>query len=658
MDSDAPNNEDVNARLLEEYKDQPVLNASENKIISSKNTSAISDPTQNTNSKFEMILYIITVTFLLFVLIIIFYYIHYGEYKVEPLFEDKDIIKPLVDRRKYKIIKLENNLEVMLISDRNASICSAAMSVDVGSLMDNEIQGLAHYTEHALFLGSQSYPKPSSFEKHLNYYFGKSNAYTTEDKTIFYFEVEWLGFEKAMEMFTKIFQEPLFDVSKLQLEIEAINSEFEKNLYKDSWRENQLIKSLTDQFSPFSNFGTGNSNTLRRENFPILFEKMKKFYDDHYLPNYMRLVVRSNQNMEQLQNTVAFYFSELKNAQEKELIRRLNEEESEHKNQINDHNIDKSDPFHPENLGQIVWFEKLSDGQHVDIFFVLDEIISKIESKPLDFISYHIKFSGKGSLIDYLYTNNYFTKLDAGVISSLKHFSIYGLTIYLTQEGLNKVKDIIQYVFNYLNFIKREGINITVYEEMKKIKDIQFKFKENSELISEETAKLASYMLNYKRKDYRNILHIDYILSKYNEDDVKEFLKKINPENSLIIVGSTYFPEDRLNNLIDSDSEDKIEKWYGTKYKINKLSDEYINELESNSVSQQNFTLRSPNQYVTKEKSIVSCYGVNVVESYINSTLQEKCEEEFFDLTPKLVVDSKNLKMWYKVNFYYLINSS
>lgn len=576
---------------------------------------------------------------------------HYGEYKVELIYEDKDIIKPIVDTRNYKLIKLENNLEVLLISDRNSSICSAALSVEVGSFKDDLIPGLAHFTGHALYLGSKLYPEPSAFENHLNHYFGKSNAFTTDDKTVFYFEVGWQGFEKAIEMFSKMFEEPLFDEANLNLEIDAINSEHENNLNKDSWKENQIIKSLADKNHPYSNFGTGNSDTLRGVQFKKLIEKMKNLYDEYYLPNYMKLVVMTNQNMEQLQYTVSYYFSDLRKTQEQQLIRKINENESEMDNTKNETISYKTKPYSTDNLGQVIWYKKIAGGQHLDVIFILDEIFSKYHIKPLDLISYHFKYSGEGSLINYLKTNKLANKLDVGVVSSFKTFSIYGISLYLNEEGLRKVKDVIQLVFNYLNLIKSNGINQSTYDEIKSSKKVSFKFTEKSDLIREEIARLAANMLNYKQEDHNDILYVDYFHSAFNETVIRKDIGQLEPENSLIIIGSTSFPDGQLNELIDSDLEVEQEQWYGTDYKKNKLTKEYLHTLKSVPITGETFKLRSSNEFITKENDIVSCYGVGIVASYKNNTLQEICQEEFMDLTPKLVIDSKNIKIWHKVIF-------
>ncbi len=63
---------------------------------------------------------------------------------------------PSVDDRSYRVIKLPNQLEVLLVQDAGTDKASAAMDVNVGSFSDPEqLQGLAHGVEHMLFMGTK-----------------------------------------------------------------------------------------------------------------------------------------------------------------------------------------------------------------------------------------------------------------------------------------------------------------------------------------------------------------------------------------------------------------------------------------------------------------------------------------------------------------------
>ena len=64
--------------------------------------------------------------------------------------------KPLLDNRSYRVVKLPNQLEVLLIHDPDTDKASAAMDVNVGSFSDSEeMPGMAHAVEHALFMGTE-----------------------------------------------------------------------------------------------------------------------------------------------------------------------------------------------------------------------------------------------------------------------------------------------------------------------------------------------------------------------------------------------------------------------------------------------------------------------------------------------------------------------
>ena len=73
------------------------------------------------------------------------------------------------DKRETKTFSLENGLDILLVSDPDVHRSAAALSVGVGHLHDpEEKQGLAHYLEHMLFLGTKKYPEVGSFKKFLD----------------------------------------------------------------------------------------------------------------------------------------------------------------------------------------------------------------------------------------------------------------------------------------------------------------------------------------------------------------------------------------------------------------------------------------------------------------------------------------------------------
>ena len=76
-----------------------------------------------------------------------------------------NIIKSSNDYREYNFLKLENHLEILLISDIKSPVAAVSMCVGVGSY-DENVPGLAHFLEHMLFLGSKKYPDEGEYHEY------------------------------------------------------------------------------------------------------------------------------------------------------------------------------------------------------------------------------------------------------------------------------------------------------------------------------------------------------------------------------------------------------------------------------------------------------------------------------------------------------------
>jgi insulysin len=69
---------------------------------------------------------------------------------------DNTMEKPLLDDRTYRVIRLPNQLEALLIHDPETDKSSASLDVNVGSFSDtDDMPGMAHAVEHLLFMGTE-----------------------------------------------------------------------------------------------------------------------------------------------------------------------------------------------------------------------------------------------------------------------------------------------------------------------------------------------------------------------------------------------------------------------------------------------------------------------------------------------------------------------
>lgn len=64
--------------------------------------------------------------------------------------------RPELDDRSYRVIRLPNKLEALLVHDPDTDKASASVNVNVGNFSDDDdMAGMAHAVEHLLFLGTE-----------------------------------------------------------------------------------------------------------------------------------------------------------------------------------------------------------------------------------------------------------------------------------------------------------------------------------------------------------------------------------------------------------------------------------------------------------------------------------------------------------------------
>ena len=136
------------------------------------------------------------------------------------------------------ICKKVNKIDVLLIYDPDSSKSAASLTVGAGSFQDGEdTHGLAQLTIGLIFAGSETQTRPMEFEDHLSLHYGASNYFAEEEKTSFYFESNWEGFDRGSVL--KDAKKPKFDSTLVKKQIDAMHVIVENHKEEDQWRENQ-----------------------------------------------------------------------------------------------------------------------------------------------------------------------------------------------------------------------------------------------------------------------------------------------------------------------------------------------------------------------------------------------------------------------------------
>ena len=203
--------------------------------------------------------------------------------------DDTLVCPPKLDDRKYKVMTLSNGLRALLVSDPNSNISAAAMDIPAGSFNDpRDYEGLAHFCEHMLFIGTKAYPKTNQYSSFLQNHGGADNAFTSTQNTNYFFNVQAEYFSTALDMFAHFFIDPLFSVGSVMDEMNAVNAEHQKNLHSDGWKLWQLLKNVSNPQHPFSQFSTGSLETLNKSD---IHDQLLHYYNSSYSANTVSMYV-------------------------------------------------------------------------------------------------------------------------------------------------------------------------------------------------------------------------------------------------------------------------------------------------------------------------------------------------------------------------------
>lgn len=132
----------------------------------------------------------------------------------------------------------------------------------------------------------------------------------------YYFDVVHSGLEGALDRFAQFFIAPLFTESATDRELNAVNSEHEKNVAHDEWRMFRVELAIADPKHPFNKFSTGNAETLSENPKRLginVRDELLKFHEKWYSSNNMCLAVYGRETINQLEAMVIPRFSKIAN---------------------------------------------------------------------------------------------------------------------------------------------------------------------------------------------------------------------------------------------------------------------------------------------------------------------------------------------------------
>ncbi|VDM18658.1 unnamed protein product [Hydatigera taeniaeformis] len=323
---------------------------------------------------------------------------------------------------------------------------AAALCIHAGFFSDpKEAQGLAHFLEHMVFMGSEKYPRENDFDDYVNHRDGSSNACTDGDYTLFFFDIQQACFKEALDKFANFFVAPLLSQDCVDRELEAVHSEYELYKADDSYRLDHLLSTFAKEESPFHSFSVGNRTSLRDKPSAVgtnVYELLRKFQLKYYNAPLMTLAVESKDTLDHLESMVNEIFGPIpnRNCEAPDLSAYVN-------------------PFPSTVYKKMYKVCPVKETVSISFVWSLPPMHSHYRSAALKFVASIVGHEGKGSLVAYLRKLNLAVELVAGCVinDSSNHnqmTSIFGINVELSELGRTAPTVVADHVFSYLRMLR------------------------------------------------------------------------------------------------------------------------------------------------------------------------------------------------------------
>ena len=432
------------------------------------------------------------------------------------------------DASAYRRFTLPNGMKVLLLSDPKLNVASAAVAVGVGNLSDPAgRQGLAHYLEHMLFLGTEKYPAVEEFGEYLQRNGGYNNAYTARDRTNYHLEIRPPAFEGALDRFAQFFIAPKFTPEFNEREVNAVNSEFQKNLENDGWREYALRNSVYREGHPARNFNIGSRETLKG----TTRDELLAFHQRYYSANRMTLALTGPESLDRLEAWARSYFAPVPDHRRPELRY-------------------PADYLPPKAALRMLRMEPVKDLRRMTLSFPLPDLRADAGSKPAELIGYVLGNEGSGSLLAALKAEGLATGLSAGADADTPDYGSFDIGVSLTPQGLVQQARVLALVFTAIEQLRRSGVPAHIFNERRAMARLDEQFRDKGEGANLAVA-LANRLMDFPIEIAERI---PYLWLREDPAAVKSVLERLRPDNLLITLIAKGLPTD------------KVEPYFGTRY--------------------------------------------------------------------------------------------
>ena len=557
---------------------------------------------------------------------------------------DNEFIKPNIKMNlEFELVKLKNNMTGLIINDPYSLSMFVQFEVQNGRLTDT-IGGLAHLAEHMIFSGSEKY-KYYPFRRIMGGFKNfESNSYTGDLNQAYFISImNNYKYQKAIDILLDAFRHPLYDKEIIEKEIQIINSEFYLG-YRDIFSLiDDILRQLSSNRTSFNGFGCGNNETLKPSESAKLSRILKQYHmivnrpENIFFVFYSNLTI--NESKEYIKNNFNYKMYEFPE----------NEIDKEYKKEFENNVIKlKTNEIFDDNLYKHgIYFNSNINRNILNIFFHIGNFDYK--DLQFDIIEYYDYLFYSISLIKKLKEKEFVIETDRfGVFTKvlLENNNVLNLELSLTENGLNKLDEVLIIIYNYIDILKKEGFkkqyldNFIKYRENQNI--MRFRKSEFKRLNKRINLIIQNYRLYGENQLFTTGIPNEY---NYNENKLKNYLNNIKYEKSFFLVSTEHNLESITSKFLEPLSIKTI-KYYNEDILIGKFSQNFENRIKNEKI--ENLKMREINPYVVETKGkIIPCYKLNPNKCKELNEFDFEKEEKY---SPTILKENENFIAYYQID--------
>jgi secreted Zn-dependent insulinase-like peptidase len=445
-----------------------------------------------------------------------------------PSTDGPQVLTNALDHRSYRYLQLHNGLRALLISDPDADMAAASLDVHVGQFSDPwHREGLAHFLEHMLFMGTERYPEEDAYRRYIQDHGGSTNASTGQEHTSYHFQVAHDHLAPALDRFAWFFVAPRLDPAYVERERHAVHSEFLLKLKDEARRLREVRRATSNPEHPFAKFSVGNHQTLADHDGQPVWDDLAAFWQREYSADRMTLAVLGREDLDTLEALVRAGFAGVP-------VRPAAPAEP------------RPAPYRDDQLGVRIHVTPLNELRRLLLEFPAPPHAPHFRVKPVSFLNGLLGHEGEGTLYQNLKQRGWIEALSAGVDGAEDH-TLFAVRIDLTEAGLPHRDEILDLFFQYTRLIAREGITAARFAERQRIADLAFRHREPPP--ASQLVQAVSHALHDVPPEL--VLKAPYLHETWDEALIRSYLGHLRPDNLRLFVLAAGLPTDRVEARYD-----------------------------------------------------------------------------------------------------------